>query len=82
MVDVIAILHELERAWEAGSLPGRQSAELNSALRELHRLLLEDYYLRHCDLLHIAPNESGISFCPSTNIGQDSKLERFLPCQA
>jgi hypothetical protein len=26
------ILYELERAWEAGSLPGRQTAERNSHL--------------------------------------------------
>jgi hypothetical protein len=33
---------ELERTWEAGSLPGRQTAEFNAALRELHRLLDRD----------------------------------------
>ena len=32
------ILYELERTWEAGSLPGRQACEFNAALRELHRL--------------------------------------------
>src|SRR5262249_25059439 len=34
-MDLITILRELERAWEAGSLPGRQTAERNAALREL-----------------------------------------------
>jgi hypothetical protein len=29
------VLYELERAWEAGSLPGRQAAEFNAALRAL-----------------------------------------------
>jgi hypothetical protein len=38
-MDVGTILRELERAWEAGSLPGRQRAEFNAALRELWRLL-------------------------------------------
>jgi hypothetical protein len=38
-MDVAKILYELERAWEAGSLPGRQSCEHNAALREFHRLL-------------------------------------------
>jgi hypothetical protein len=37
------IMRALERAWEAGALPGRQAAEHNAALRELHRLLD-----RHC----------------------------------
>jgi hypothetical protein len=32
-------IHTLERTWEAGSLPGRQAAEFNAALRELWRLL-------------------------------------------
>ena len=36
-MDVTTILHELERACEAGSLPGRQSCEHNAALRELQR---------------------------------------------
>jgi hypothetical protein len=36
-IDVI--MRALERAWEAGSLPGRQSCEHNAALRELWRLL-------------------------------------------
>jgi hypothetical protein len=35
------ILYELERAWEAGSLPGRQTAERNSIWRELHRRQLD-----------------------------------------
>jgi hypothetical protein len=39
MVDVAVILHELERVWEAGSLPGKQSCEHNAALRELWREL-------------------------------------------
>jgi hypothetical protein len=34
-----AIVRELERAWEAASLPGRQVAEFNAALRELWRLV-------------------------------------------
>jgi hypothetical protein len=38
-MDVVTILRELEQAWEAGSLPGRQSCAHNAALRELHRLL-------------------------------------------
>ena len=33
------VMRELERAREAGSLPGRQSCEHNAALRELWRLL-------------------------------------------
>jgi hypothetical protein len=37
-MDVVTILRELERAWEAGSLPGRQTAEFNAALRELWQL--------------------------------------------
>ena len=35
MLKVDETLRELERTWEAGSLPGRQQAELNAALREL-----------------------------------------------
>jgi hypothetical protein len=38
-MDVTKILRELERAWEAGSLPGRQTAEHNAALRGLWQLL-------------------------------------------
>ena len=34
-MDVTTILNELERAWEAGSLPGRQAAEPNAAWRQL-----------------------------------------------
>jgi hypothetical protein len=40
MMDVDKILHELARAWEVGSLPGRQAAEFNAAMRQLHRLLM------------------------------------------
>jgi hypothetical protein len=36
------VLYELERAWEAGSLPGRQVAEFNAALRELWRLVQQE----------------------------------------
>jgi hypothetical protein len=38
-MDVVTILRELERVWEAGSLPGRQAAEFNAALRSLQQLL-------------------------------------------
>jgi hypothetical protein len=39
MIQADVILRELERAWEAGSLPGKQSCEQNAALRELRRQL-------------------------------------------
>jgi hypothetical protein len=38
-LQVAEVMRELERAWEAGSLPGRQAADHNAAQRELHRLL-------------------------------------------
>jgi hypothetical protein len=36
------VLYELERVWEAGSLPGRQAAEFNAALRALWRDLAQE----------------------------------------
>jgi hypothetical protein len=38
-MDTTKILYELERAWEAGALPGRQTAEQNAAWRQLWRSL-------------------------------------------
>jgi hypothetical protein len=35
MMDVAKILYELDRAWEAGSLPGKQSCERSAAWRQL-----------------------------------------------
>lgn len=38
-VKVDEILRELDELWEAGSLPGRQQAELNAVLRALWQAL-------------------------------------------
>jgi hypothetical protein len=41
-MEVVTIMRELERIWEAGSLPGRQAAEFNAALRQLRRDLAQE----------------------------------------
>jgi hypothetical protein len=40
-MDTTKILRELERIWEAGTLPGRQTAEQNEAWRQLWQILQE-----------------------------------------
>jgi hypothetical protein len=42
IVDVVTILRSLEAHWEAGALPGKQSYEHNTALRELWRLVQQE----------------------------------------
>jgi hypothetical protein len=39
VLKVVEIMRALERAWEAGSLPGKQCCEFNAALRALQQLL-------------------------------------------
>jgi hypothetical protein len=60
-MDTTKILYELERVWE-GSLPGRQAAEFNAALRALWRDLRRQQAAREPARLRLVRDEAQARF--------------------